>query len=122
VIVDLYQLKEIAEIEFYDIVKDAILQDINELRIFLNDDSFIDVWYSLKLKDRYSYHWERRHVDETIFRHDNAPHRKWLLISTFPKHFHDGNEEQVVESFLNEAPENGLRSFLSFAREKLGRK
>jgi hypothetical protein len=119
VIVDLTQLKEISEIEFYDIVKDVIIQDINELRIILPDGSFIDVWYSLKLNDRYSYHWERRHIDGLIYRHDNSPHQKWKSLSTFPKHFHDGSEEQVVESNLDENPENGLRSFLNFVREKI---
>ena len=32
-IVDLKKLKEISEIEFWDIVGDAIITDINELRI-----------------------------------------------------------------------------------------
>ena len=118
-IVDLAQLKEISEIEFHDIVKDVIIQGINELRIILMDDSFIDVWYSLKLKGRYSYHWERKHIDGLIYRHDNAPHRKWQPVSTFPKHFHDGDEEQVIESNLDENPENGLRNFLHFVREKI---
>ncbi|MCX6581380.1 MAG: DUF6516 family protein [Candidatus Aminicenantes bacterium] len=117
--IDLAQLRDIAEIEFFDIVKDVIIQDINELRIILIDDSFIDVWYSLKLRNRFSYHWERKHIDGSIYRHDNAPHKKWENIETFPKHFHDGNEENVVDSHLDEKPENGLRSFLSFTRGKI---
>jgi hypothetical protein len=119
VIVDLTLLKEISEIEFDDIVKDAIIQDINELRILLTDGSFIEVWYSLKLEDRFSYHWERRHIDGSIFRHDNSPHRKWQHVLTFPKHFHEGNEDRVGESHLSENPEIGLRNFLSFVREKI---
>ncbi len=118
-IVDLTQLKEIAEIEFHDIVKDVIIQDINELKIILIDGSFIEVWYSLKLEDRFSYHWERRHIDGLIYRHDNAPHKKWRFLSTFPKHFHNGNEEHAVESNLDEEPEKGLRNFLCFVREKI---
>ncbi|HLP57519.1 MAG TPA: hypothetical protein VK186_01760 [Candidatus Deferrimicrobium sp.] len=39
--VDLTRLRDIAEIEFLDIVKDVILEDINELRIILIDDSFM---------------------------------------------------------------------------------
>lgn len=35
---------------------------------------------------------------------------------TFPKHFHDGDEEVVVESYLEDEPEKGLRTFLSFVR------
>jgi hypothetical protein len=119
VIVDLTQLKEISEIEFDDIVKDVIIQDINELKIILIDGSFIEVWYSLKLEDRFSYHWERKHIDGLIYRHDNAPHKKWRFLSTFPKHFHNGNEEHAVESNLDEEPEKGLRNFLRFVREKI---
>ncbi len=118
-IVDLTQLKEISEIEFHDIVKDVIIQDINELKIILIDGSFIEVWYSLKLEDRFSYHWERKHIDGLIYRHDNAPHKKWRFLSTFPKHFHNGNEEHAVESNLDEEPEKGLRNFLRFVREKI---
>ncbi|MCP5107065.1 MAG: hypothetical protein GY950_27010 [bacterium] len=118
-IIDLFQLKEIAEIEFDDIVKDVIIEDINELRILLTDDSFVDVWYSLKLKDRFSYHWERRHIDGTMYRHDNAPHKKWEALKTFPRHFHNGDEEIVIESHLDEEPQTGLRSFLSFIKQKI---
>lgn len=92
---------------------------MNELRIFLVDGSFVDVWYSLKLHERYSYHWERRALDGAIYRHDNAPHRKWQSISTFPKHFHDGSEGNVIESHISEKPEAALRDFLGFVRSKL---
>ena len=46
------QLREIAEVEFSDIVVGTIIPDINELRIILSDGSFLDIWFSLKLKDR----------------------------------------------------------------------
>jgi len=75
--VDAEPLREIAEVEFSDIVKEAVISDINELRIMLKEGSFIDVWFSLKLVERYSYHWERRAIDGTIYRHDNAPHNRW---------------------------------------------
>jgi hypothetical protein len=39
-------------------------------------------------------------------------------VATFPKHFHDGSEEQVIESHLSEEPEQALRQFLAFVREK----
>jgi hypothetical protein len=115
-IVDLKKLKEISEIEFWDIVGDAIITDINELRIILIDGSFVDVWYSLKLYGRYSYHWERMHIDGTIHRHDNAPHNKWNYVKTFPKHFHNGSENEVTESNISEEPEKGLRAFLHYIR------
>ncbi|MDL1959513.1 MAG: DUF6516 family protein [Deltaproteobacteria bacterium] len=77
-LVDAERLREIAEVEFADIVAEAFVPDANELRIILTDGSFVDVWFSLKLTGRYSYHWERRAVDGTIYRHDNAPHKRWL--------------------------------------------
>ena len=118
-IVDMIQLKDIAGIEFGDIVEDVIITDINQMRIFLKDDSFVDVWYSLKIKGRYSYHWERKHIDGLIYRHDNAPHKKWQFTTTFPKHFHEGEENKVNESDIHEIPNEGLREFLHFIRERL---
>ena len=38
---------------------------------------------------------------------------------TFPKHLHDGSEERVVESFISDVPEEALRQFLAFVRDKL---
>jgi hypothetical protein len=119
--VDVGQLREIAEVEFADIVKEAISPDVNELRVILRDGSFVDVWFSLKLLGRYSFHWERRAIDGTIYRHDNAPHKSWQTIRTFPSHFHDGSEMNVVESRMNANPPQALREFLTFVRGKIGR-
>jgi Family of unknown function (DUF6516) len=115
-LVDVEWLREIAEVEFADIVVEAIIPDINELRIILTDGSFVDVWFSLKLQGRYSFHWERRALDGKIYRHDNSPHKRWESVATFPKHFHDGSETNVSESHLSEAPEVALREFLAFVR------
>jgi hypothetical protein len=112
-IVNVQTLKDIAEIEFSDIVEDVIV-DLNELRIMLVDGSFIDVWFSLKLKGRYSYHWERRFIDGSIYRHDNAPHLRWKNIPTFPKHFHNGSEDIVISSHISDNPELALKEFLGF--------
>ena len=116
--VNIKRLQEMAEVEFADIVMDTI-PGLNELRIILTDGSFIDAWFSLKLQKRYSYHWERKVLDGTIYRHDNAPHQRWQEIKTFPKHFHDGDEEQVTESHLPNDPELALRQVLTFARKRL---
>ena len=118
-LVDTKRLREIAEVEFSDIVIEALVPDINELRIVLSDGSFVDVWHSLKLSGRYSYHWERRASDGTIYRHDNAPHRRWQSVETFPRHFHDGSETCVLESYISAVPEEALREFLGFVQEKL---
>ena len=120
-LIDVRQLKEIAEVVFADIVQEAIIPDINELRIFLHEGSFVDVWYSLKLQDRFSFHWERRAIDGTIYLHDNAPHQRWKGIATFPLHFHNGDELNVVESHLNNNSTEALREFLTFVRAIINR-
>jgi hypothetical protein len=118
-IVNTNRLREIAEIEFGEIVVDTDSSGINTLRIILTDGSLIDVWFSLKLKDRYSYHWERKAIDGTIYRHDNAPHKRWQGVKTFPKHFHEGHEDQVRESDISDVPEEAFRAFLTFVKSKL---
>jgi len=91
---------------------------MHRLRIFIVDGSFVDVWFSERL-NRYAYHWERRHVDGKIFRHDNIPHTKWKYVRTFPKHYHDGSEERVVESNISDNPEDAIRGFLTFVRVRI---
>ena len=118
-LVDVERLCEIAEIEFADIVLEAFSPGANEARILLTDGSFIDVWFSLKLQNRYSFHWERRALDGTLYRHDNAPHKRWEAAPTFPHHFHDGAEDSVTASYLSRSPEQALRQFLEFARNRL---
>ena len=84
-----------------------------KLRLYLCDGSFIDVYNSGKGK--YSYHWDRRIIVKKIYRHDNAPHKRWKGISFFPKHFHNGSEDVVVPSYIADDPELALRQFLTFA-------
>ncbi|OQY26348.1 MAG: hypothetical protein B6I38_11480 [Anaerolineaceae bacterium 4572_5.1] len=117
--IDVDKLREIAEVEFASVVQETIIPGINELRIIFSDGSFLDVWYSLKLVNRYSYHWERRAIDGTIYRHDNAPHKRWQYVKSFPRHFHDGDEMNVVESHISQNPQEALREILTFAREKI---
>ncbi|MDI6810259.1 MAG: DUF6516 family protein [archaeon] len=110
------RLSDIAEIEFSDIVDMA--EDLKDkLRIHLKDGSFIDVWFSKKIKGRYAYHWERRHVDGKIYRFDNIPHKRWRYVKTFPKHFHNSSEGNVCESSISDEPANAIREFLVFARK-----
>ncbi|MCK4598799.1 hypothetical protein KAU37_03070 [Candidatus Bipolaricaulota bacterium] len=90
-----------------------------KLRLEIIDGSVLDVFVSSR--HLYSYHWERRHLDGTIYRHDNAPHKRWRHIRTFPKHFHDGSEanEDCKESHISDHPEEALREILRFIGEKL---
>ena len=118
-LIDTDLLCEIAETEFSDIVVETLVPDLNELRIILIDSSFLDVWFSLKLVGRYSYHWERRALDGRVYRHDNAPHKRWQSISTYPRHFHNGSEMEVIESDISEIPTDALREMLTFVRAKL---
>lgn len=65
------------------------------LRLYLSDESYLDVRLSA---DAYTFHWERRALDGTLFRWDDAPHHQ--EVTTFPHHLHDGSELDVVESQL----------------------
>jgi hypothetical protein len=89
-----------------------------KLRLDIVDGSLLDVFVSAS--GRYSYHWERRLVQSNDFyRHDNAPHPDWRRVATFPKHFHDGSTGKVVESHISDMPQQAIRQFLTFARDKL---
>jgi hypothetical protein len=88
-----------------------------KVRLFLVDQSFIDIW--LSSKGRYAYHWDRTLIGKGIYRHDNAPHQRWVHLSTFPKHFHDGSEDHIIESHLPDDPEQAVTSFLQWVRQKI---
>ena len=119
------RIKENIELRFSDILKSAELIQgtagrIRKLRLYLIDNTFVDIWYSSD--GSYSYHWEQRNVRNAIYRHDNAPHRKWRNVSTFPKHCHDGNQLNVIESFLPDNYENAVEEFLRLVRERMAAK
>jgi len=111
-------LAYIAVSEFSDIVQGARVVE-GKLRILISDGSYIDVWLSEKRPGIYAYHWERRSVDGTIYRHNNLPDREARKLKTSPKHFHNEKEQRVEESYISDSPEEALRSFLNFARNKL---
>jgi len=92
VIINTEKLKDIIETEYSDIVEYVLLPDINELRVFLINGSFLDI---------------------------NAPHRNWEKVKTFPKHLHNGTEENVIESHISDNPEEVVREFLDFIRGKM---
>jgi hypothetical protein len=84
---DLERLRRIAETDFLEVVRSTATIR-NKLRVVLVDGSYIDFWWSSQIPGRYAHHWERRHVDGTIYRHDNMPHPQWQWVNSFPKHFH----------------------------------
>ena len=63
--VSLRELERIAEIEFSDIVDTTELIGV-KLRIILTEGSFINVWLSRKLPDRFGFHWEGKKQDYLI--------------------------------------------------------
>ncbi|MBI2430418.1 MAG: hypothetical protein HYV39_00135 [Candidatus Levybacteria bacterium] len=113
----------IAEIEFSDIVLST--QDLsNKLRIYLKDTSFIDFFFTTKLQaQRFSIHWERRHVDASIFRLDNTPDKNWKKVETFPIHFHSKTYEHVSTPPFPLQQKDTLqrifRKFLQFTRKNI---
>ena len=118
--IDLTQLKRIIDLEYHSILADAgtnIFHD--KIRAYAIDGSFVDIWFSKKIPRRFSYHWERRHIDGRIYRHDNFPDPRWKKVSTFPKHFHNGSQEQVEESSIDDDPVPGLGQFMEFISKML---
>ncbi len=87
-----------------------------KLRLLIRDGTYVDIWLDPSAR-RYSYHWEQRAVRGLIHRHDNAPDHP--EVDTFPRHFHDGSEENVSASDISEYPQEALREFLRFIRERL---
>ena len=116
--IDLNKLKRIVDIEYGDIVVDSDIYH-DKIRIHIFDGSFVDIWFSKKILDRFSYHWERRHINGKMYRHDNFPDPRWKGIPTFPKHFHNGSQNQVQESRINDNPILGIREFMDFVRSSL---
>jgi len=118
--IDLTKLKRIIDIEFHDVLGGSgtdIYHD--KIRAFIKDGSFVDIWFSRKIQGRFSYHWERGHIDNRIYRHDNFPDPRWKEISTFPKHFHNGSQTHVEKSLIDNDPILGVRQFMDFVRKML---
>lgn len=116
------QLKEIADKEFGEVVEDSeIITSYTgrsrKLRLRLIDNTYVDIWYSID--GEYSFHWEQTEIRNQIYRHDNAPHLKWSYVKTFPKHCHDGTQDNVIESELPDKPEDAMKAFLGFVRKRL---
>lgn len=111
-------LARIAEIEFSDIVDATEIME-TKLRIMLLDGGFVDVWLSEKLANRFGFHWEHK-VTDLSYRYDNFPDTKWSNVSTFPYHFHDGSQDNVVDSsrFARDIVE-GFRDFMNWVRVML---
>jgi hypothetical protein len=118
-ILNFFEISKMISDNFGDIVDEVMETDLNSIRVIIKDGSYLQIWRSLKLDNKYSYHWERKAIDDTIYRHDNAPHLKWKNILTFPKHFHDRSEENVTESYISNEPIEAIFEFLTFIRNSI---
>ena len=118
--VRLDNLCRIAEIEFSDVVVFSGMVG-RKLRLWLIDDSYIDINLSRKIKGRFGFHWERGHIDGSLFRYDNFPDTDWKNVSTFPYHFHNGSQDKVESSPFDRGILQGFRQFLTFVREQLSK-
>ena len=115
------EIRLIAEGEFAPIVDYAEPMGA-KLRLVLSDSSYVDVWLSRKLKGRFGFHWERRHIDGCFYRYDNLPTTNWRNVSTHPRHFHDGSQDNVVASPFSQEISQGFREFMAFDESKLSAK
>ena len=86
------ELSTIALVEFTDIVEGTRIVE-NKLRIFL--------------------------VDGTIYRYDNVPGKRARELPIFPKHFHEGSEDNIVGRDFGEKPHTVLRNFLKYVKRRL---
>jgi hypothetical protein len=113
---DLFALKAVIDAEYADIVVGSHVIG-GKIRVFLHDQSYLDFWWSEVTLGRFAHHWNRLHVDGTIYRHDNAPHKKRRHVATFPKHYHSGREDNVIESQMPDEPAAAVRFYLDFCRK-----
>src|SRR3990172_12880084 len=114
------ELERIARTEFSYIVKETRFiggrsAQPNKLRVYFIDNSFLDVW--LSDDNDYSYHWEQRAQRGLIHRWDNAPDHP--EIESFPHHFHNGKEDNILNSQLNIDVCGAFKEVLGFIKNKL---
>ncbi len=112
------QIKRIAKVEFAGIVKYTYFIEY-KLRIILINDSFIDVYISQRLSNKFGFHWECIDGAGTFYRYDNFPDKNWQSVATFPHHFHNGSQEAVEASPFSLIPIDGFRDFMKFVKKNL---
>ena len=115
----LEDLRSIIEDKFLDIVIEILESAPDKLRLILKDGSFIDIRVSQKIKNRFDFHWERRHIDKTIYRYDNFPNTRFKKLKTFPYHFHKKKENKVVESSFGKRLPDAFIDFMEFVRKTI---
>ncbi|MCL6447267.1 MAG: hypothetical protein K6U04_03820 [Armatimonadetes bacterium] len=115
------ELAGIAEEEFPDVVLHTRIFS-GKLRLYIVDGSYIDIWFSKRLRKRFAFHWERRAIDGKIYRYDNRPHEELKCLKGYPGHFHNGDDQNIIESDFSTNFEEALREFLQLARNVLDKR
>ncbi len=118
---NLTEARRVIENQFLDIVQDIFLPSEEKLRIILKDKSFVDIRISQKAKNRFDFHWERRHIDKTFFRFDNFPDTRFKKLKTFPHHLHFKKENKVIESKFRKSFPFILIDFMEFVRNQMNK-
>lgn len=116
---DLETIKKIIQDGFLDIVTDILEPSEDKLRIILKDKSFIDIRISQIIRNRFDFHWERRHLNDTIFRYDNFPDIHWKRLKSFPFHLHNGQEDKVIETKFKKSLPRAFIDFMEFIRKRI---
>jgi len=111
-------LARIAEKEFSDIIGHGEVRK-DRLRLHVIDSSFVDVWFSRSIPCKYAFHWERRHIDNTVYRWDNAAHKRIEGLETFPHHFHKGSQRNIYPFKTEETIEETFRIVLKYIRNHI---
>jgi len=116
--ISLYEIERMILVELKDLVRSSkILR--NKLRFTFKDQSFLEIFKSNNITNRWAFHWERKHVDGLIYRHDNMPHKSWENIESFPWHYHYKSEENVIKSdFSNDIILN-VQKLISILKDKI---
>jgi len=118
----LKDLKYLVEDYFLDIVVEILQPSLEKLRLILKDRSFIDIRASQRFKNRFDFHWERRHIDNTIYRYDNFPGLRFKNPKTFSYHFHRKKENKVENSPFRKKLPYVLIDFMEFVRREINKK
>ena len=56
---DIYALRDLVDREFPDLVESSVVVR-DKLRVFFQEGSYADFWWSQKIPGRFAHHWERR--------------------------------------------------------------
>jgi len=113
------EARSIGADRFSDVVTEILEPSLEKVRFLLQDQSFVDIRVSQKIKNRFDFHWERRHIDGTIYRYDNFPDKKFKKLSTYPYHLHEKTDASARSSPFRTKLPHALIDFMEFVREKL---